>query len=198
MARGRPPLGSKLVRNLEGSGHAKRRLELIIGTLTGEYTVVEASGSLGVSESAFFKLRTQALDGALKNLEPKPMGRPPKLATEEAKRIAELEVENDQLTVAVAASQVREELALAMPFLAERLKLNRDIEATAAELRGEKGRHRRRCGTRRADDRSVAVEVAADGAAEERPCPEQCPGPQGAQARRADEDRDGGEGNAER
>jgi transposase-like protein len=134
MAGGRPPKGPKLVRDLGGSAQARKRLEAILATVAGGTTVREACERLGVKETAFYKMRAAALEAARQSLEPKPMGRPPKLSTEADRRVAELEAENDRLKKAVAASQVREELALAMPFLDERRKLQEKLDT----LRGEK------------------------------------------------------------
>jgi hypothetical protein len=94
----------------------------------GIRTVSEACAELGLGRAAFFKLRAKALEGALRSIEPKPMGRPPKLTTEEGRRIAELEEEPRQHRLALQAAHVNEELALTMPFLAERLKLERDLK----------------------------------------------------------------------
>lgn len=186
MAGGRPPKGPKLVGGLGGSAHARRRLEAILETLSGGTTVREACERLGVRETAFYKMRTSALEAARESLEPKPMGRPPKLRTEADRRVAQLEAEIDRLKTVVTASQVREELALAMPFLAERQKLHVELE----RLRGEKGgSRRRRVGGR--DGRSPAARSESRPAAVGRPTG---PGePEGVQARRTDEGRDGGE-----
>jgi hypothetical protein len=99
------------------------------------------------------------------------MGRPPKLRTDADRRIAELEAELDRMKKVVTASQVREELALAMPFLAQRRKLTEELE----RLRGEKsaGRGRPR----------AAESGSAGGAPDEGE-------PAGGEARRTDEDGD--------
>jgi transposase len=189
MARGRPALGPKLVWGLEGSDHAKARLAVIIGTLTGDHTVSDACAELGLGQAAFFKLRAKALEGALRNLEPKPMGRPPKLTTEEDRRIAELEEELRQHRLALQAAHVNEELALTMPFLAQRLKLERDLK----RLRGGKGR-RKRSPSGRGSAGHVGTRCGASGRSTS-----SCPGlSQGETPHGTDQGGDGGEGDDDR
>ena len=154
---GRPSKGPKLVRNLDGSAHARKRLEMILETVSGKVSVREACERLGVKEAAFYKMRTSALEAALARLEPRPMGRPPMVVTDADKRVGELETEIKQLKMDVATSQVREELALTMPFLAQRRKqLDEEIENLRAgtfrpdavgptNSRGKKGGGRKRC-----------------------------------------------------
>jgi hypothetical protein len=178
MAGGRPPEGPRIVRKLEGSAHAQKRLETILETVSGAMSVGDACGGLGVGETAFHRMRTGALAAALASLEPKPLGRRPKIADEKDRRIAELEAEIDRLRKVVAASQVREELALAMPFLAERRKSREAMD----DGRGEKK------GGRRA---GPSVDGHDSDQAEGGPGE-----PQGAQARREDEGGDGGQGDA--
>jgi hypothetical protein len=84
-----------------------------------------------------------------------------------------MEAELGRMKKAVAASQVREELALAMPFLAERRKLDERLK----ELRGEKGGRRRR---------QAAAGTGGD-------LPAATGRPQGGEACPADEGRHGGE-----
>ncbi len=170
MARGRRPSGPKLVKGLTGSRHAKTRLEVILRTVTGEFGIAGAAEELGVCQSAFYKLRTQAFEGALSSLEPKPAGRPPKLATEDARCIAELESEINRLKTMVAASHVREELALAMPFLAERRKSSEKLDKDLERLRktkGGRGSGRKACAGGADDGRSESRSAGAgrDGAA---------------------------------
>lgn len=191
MAGGRPPKGPKLVGGLGGSAHARRRLEAILETISGGTTVREACERLGVGETAFYRMRASALEAARESLEPKPMGRPPKLRTEADRRIADLEAENGRLKKVVTASQVREELALAMPFLPERRKLREELNEKLEGLRGGKTGRRRAGGH---EDRSAAARSEGRPAAAGRPA-----GPgesEGTQARRTDEGRDESEDDA--
>jgi len=77
MTRGRKPSPQRLVESLDGSDLAKRRLKLILMTLSQRCTVAEAAAELGVSEAAFYKMRSGALQQFIERLEPKPRGRPP-------------------------------------------------------------------------------------------------------------------------
>ena len=180
---GRPSKGPKLVRRLDGSAHARRRLETVLETIAGGMSVGEACERLGIGGTAFHKMRTKALAAALVSLEPKALGRPPKRVDEKDRRIAELRSDIDRLKKAVATSQVREELALAMPFLADNRKWREQFE----KPRGEKGRRRGR----------PAGDAAGRGAGSRAPDSALSGGPQGAQEGRQDESRDGGEGAAE-
>lgn len=118
---GRPPSGAKLVEGVEASAHAKRRLEWILKTLSGEATIAEACRATGVKEAAFHKLRTRFLREAVELLEPRRVGRPPK-APESAggERVRALEAELEELRRAAKAAEVRAELALVLPRAAER------------------------------------------------------------------------------
>jgi Helix-turn-helix domain len=120
MARGRRPTGVRLIEKLDGPSEAKQRLELILETLAGQRSIVEASHALGISERRFYELRWQFLEEALDWLQPRPAGR---RGAEEAppnERIARLEGEVQQLQFDLRAAQVREEIALALPHLAHR------------------------------------------------------------------------------
>jgi transposase-like protein len=115
--RGRPPEGVDLVEHLEGSEVARQRLKVILQTLAGVFTVREACGVLGVTRSAFYKLRARFLADAAGALEPRPAGRRkhvPSPAEAEAERLRR---ENAQLRVDLKAQQIREEIALLMPHL---------------------------------------------------------------------------------
>ena len=112
---GRKPLGPALVEHLDGSTSAKERLELILQTLAGQVTVVEACRLLGISEAMFYKLRNRVLQVCLEDLEPKPLGRPARYVTEHEQRSAELAEEVATLERELAAQTVRLELAQTLP-----------------------------------------------------------------------------------
>ncbi|MCZ7607573.1 MAG: hypothetical protein M5U25_16200 [Planctomycetota bacterium] len=88
MTRGRPPLKSALVDALPGPEEDKRRLRLILATVSGELTVAQACEQLGVGETRFFDLRRQALESALAGIAPREPGRPQQQESPEAARIA--------------------------------------------------------------------------------------------------------------
>jgi hypothetical protein len=119
MAQGRRTSGSALVDRLQGSDSAKQRFKLILDTLAGRCTALEACAALGINESAFHKLRSRFLQEALAGLEPRPVGRPPAATPQENTRIAELEQQLRELRLDLHAAHIREEIALAMPHLLE-------------------------------------------------------------------------------
>jgi hypothetical protein len=112
---GRKPLGPALVEHLEGSSSAKERLELILATIAGKVSVVDAAEQLGISEAMFYKLRNRVLQVSLEDLEPKPMGRPVQKPSDEALRREELSARVVELERELAAQTVRWELAQAIP-----------------------------------------------------------------------------------
>ena len=120
MAGGRPPGGARLVDGLDGSPGAKKRLRVILQTLAGERTVRSACQELGVSEAGFHKLRSSWMQDALGSLEPKPQGRPPKQKSPEEERSEELQSRVKTLEMELKAAHVREEIAVAIPYLARR------------------------------------------------------------------------------
>jgi hypothetical protein len=117
---GRPPLGAELVDGLpRGSKVARRRLAVILRTLSGELTIEGASAELGVGRSRFHAMRTRFLSEATGLLEPRPPGpraHEPTEAELEAQRLRE---RVKDLEVEVHIARVREDLAMTMP---QRLK----------------------------------------------------------------------------
>jgi transposase-like protein len=113
--RGRPPKGSSLVEGLDGSEHARERLRLILDSLAGKISVEEACRRLDISEARFHSMRNEVLQAGISRLEPGAAGRPPKQTESETSEAALLREEVRQLRIDLAASQLREELAIAMP-----------------------------------------------------------------------------------
>jgi hypothetical protein len=109
--RGRRPAGPEYVDKLDGSEQSKKRLRVILETLSGHCTVQEACAQLELGEVRFNQLRQEALQGALATIEPKLVGRPRTTPPEE-ERIQALE---QSLADKLHEAQVREEIALAMP-----------------------------------------------------------------------------------
>ena len=105
------------VGHLSGSELAKLRLTMILKTMLGEITVAEACAELGVCESRFHALRHQWLQEALELLEPRRVGRPAKLETDETHQIAQLEAALKGMQQDVEAAQVRQEIAEILPQL---------------------------------------------------------------------------------
>lgn len=117
MPRGRPPLGVNHVNGLDGTRESKRRLRVILQTVTGELSVAEACSRLSVCTSRFHQMRRAALAGALVGLEPQSAGRPRSEPPDTTSRLAELEAENRELRIDLQAQRVRTEIALTMPTL---------------------------------------------------------------------------------
>ena len=82
----------------------------------------DACQKLDISQARFFELRATMLKGAVESLQPKPVGRPVRQIRPETERIQQLEQQNLDLRVHLAAAQLREEIALAMPHLSTRHK----------------------------------------------------------------------------
>jgi hypothetical protein len=125
MPGGRPSLGSALVDTLEGPAEVKTRLKTILDVLAKRTTVDEACAVLRVSRSYYYLLQTEALNGALDALLPKPPGRPPAEKPQEDPRVRALQERVADLEVDLAAARVREEIATTLPHFAARQKKKR-------------------------------------------------------------------------
>jgi transposase-like protein len=117
MPGGRPPKGPELVEALEGSPEAKERLRVILETVAERKSIAAACAKLGIGEAMFHKLRERALRAAVGGLEPRAPGRPPKEEAAEPGQVEELQREVRELKRALQAARVREEIALAMPWM---------------------------------------------------------------------------------
>jgi len=102
---------------MEGSEQARRRLRVMLETISGQKRIAEACEELGIGEAQFHKLRQKMLKGALAMLEPSAAGRPPATNADEDERIAGMQEENRQLRIELRVAQIREEVALLMPHL---------------------------------------------------------------------------------
>jgi hypothetical protein len=120
MTRGRRPEWAAVVQRLDGSARAKARLCAALEVWTGKRTAAEASWQLGLSERRFRSLREQLLQAALFSLEPRSAGRPSNSATRTDSEVAQLQAEVGDLQVELRAAEVREEIALVLPHLAQR------------------------------------------------------------------------------
>jgi hypothetical protein len=89
----------------------------MLETIAGQCRVNEACTRLGIGQAAFQRLRSRALQAACRSLEPRPVGRPRHRPTPTSRRIAELEQEVKDLRLQLKAAQVREEIAVVMPYL---------------------------------------------------------------------------------
>jgi predicted DNA-binding protein (UPF0251 family) len=122
---GRRPMGARLAEHVEGSDLAKSRLEVILQTIREEITIEEACAKLGVEQSRFFAMRSEALQAMASFLEPGRVGRPPKEPSELEQRMAALEKKFAEVAFELEISRVREEIAVTMPHLLVDPKKNR-------------------------------------------------------------------------
>jgi len=141
MSRGRPPAGPRLVDGLDGSDAAKERLRVVLQTIAGELSVVDACAVLNVSEARFHELRTELLQAAVTHFEPRPKGRPAQQPSPDAEQLAQLKAQNQQLRKDLRAAQIREEIALVMPHLLKHNQKPRDrrrrLDALQEQMEGE-------------------------------------------------------------
>lgn len=120
MARiGRPPLGSKIVDTLDASEHSKERLRAILESVEGS-PIAGLCERLGMERAYFHRMRTATLQAAAESLEPKTTGPKPTIADPKDTRIAELEATVARLATELRATELRAELAIALPGLARK------------------------------------------------------------------------------
>lgn len=117
MPAGRPPQKTALVESLTGPEELKARLRVILATLSGELTIAQACQQLNVGESRFHELRKQALEGALKAIEPGQSGRPGKELTPEQAKLQEMQQQLEKLEYELRLSKTQAELAKALPHV---------------------------------------------------------------------------------
>jgi len=111
--RGRKPSGPEYVQHLDGSAEAKRRLQVILETMTGRRGVLEACAELDISETRFYQLREELLQAALARLERRPAGRPRQVPA--AGDSALMQEQLQLLSQELQAARLREEIALLLP-----------------------------------------------------------------------------------
>jgi len=120
---GRPTTGWELVEKLAGSKEAQAKLRMIFDTIYGTKSVGEACGELGIGEAAFHKMREVTLERLLEAAEPRRAGRRKEEKGDESEsRVRELERTVRELKSDLGAFRVREELAMAFPWYAKRLR----------------------------------------------------------------------------
>jgi hypothetical protein len=113
--RGRYPWGPEYIDQLDGSPASKKRLKVVLQTLSGELRMGQACTELQVGDTRFHQLRQVALQAALDALEPRPAGRPSRLPTSEAEHLRRLQQRVQELERALHLAEVREEIALVLP-----------------------------------------------------------------------------------
>lgn len=144
MSRGRPAKGTKMVEDLEGSGDAKKRLRVILETVSGQKDVSAACDELGIGKSAFFELRSRVLQATLENLEPRSAGRPRREVSDEQAEIEKLQKENQELMTELKIAHVREEIMLAMPEVFEPAKKAAEKKRTGESEKKKKQEKKRK------------------------------------------------------
>lgn len=112
----RPNLGVDHIDKLDGPSDTKRRLKVVLQTLSGALGMTQAAESLGVRLSRMHELRDEALQGALEALAPKPAGRPPSRASPTLREL-ELERKLDEARYELGLERIRSEILLVMPDL---------------------------------------------------------------------------------
>jgi transposase len=127
--RGRKPSGPEYVERLEGSAKAKERAQVVLETLAGRLLIQEACSRLGVGEAFFNRLRRRFLTGGVPALEDRPAGRRQRVVSAEAQQLRKLEDELQQTRLELQAAQLREEIALTMPYLLQKPKGSRKKNA---------------------------------------------------------------------
>jgi len=127
--RGRTPQGPEIVRGLEGEPQARQRLERILETVAGRLSVSAAAAHLGITPQRVHMLRELALQGAVDALAPQPLGRPSKSAASEQEQIDALRRDIERLQRELAASKLREEIALVLPRRPRRGEKKRRTDA---------------------------------------------------------------------
>ena len=128
---GRTTSSEQLVDALDASEEAKMRLRAVLANLAGEATPAQAGERVGVAQAMFYRFRRDSLQAAAERLEPRAGGRPAATTTPEEERIALLEAKVRELELELAASRVREEIAVSMPFLVKAKEVPRTKKAGA-------------------------------------------------------------------
>jgi len=118
MARGRPVIGVDLIDRIEGPRVLRRRVRIILATLSGTLPIAQACAELGVGRTRFHALRWQVLEGAMDALKPRMRGRPRRLEAGPEVRVLQARIR--ELEVALRTTALRSEIALAMPHLLDR------------------------------------------------------------------------------
>jgi hypothetical protein len=119
MTRGRPVVGADLIDRIEGPRVLRRRVRIILATLTGTLPIAQACAELGVGRTRFHALRWQVLAGAMDALKPRARGRPRRVP-EVSPEVRALQDRIRELEIALRTTALRSEIALTMPYLLDR------------------------------------------------------------------------------
>jgi len=139
-------MGSQLVHHLDGSDHAKHRLEVILETIAGNLTIAQACEQLGIGEAMFHRLRQRVLQVGLADLEPRQRGRPSAAPTEAEIKQQELTAEVETLEDELKLSELRYEIASILPHVRAsepEVDETEDTTSKKTSARANRKRHRR-------------------------------------------------------
>lgn len=100
-----------MVDNLEGSAFAKKRVRVVLETITGAKTIDEACEELGIERTRLYELRDELLVRMIESAEPGRPGRP-RRQQEELVKADEVLEENRRLARENQVLRAREEMAL--------------------------------------------------------------------------------------
>jgi hypothetical protein len=117
MSGGRPNFGVNHVDGIDAPKEEKRRVKIVLQTMTEELSVEEACRRLSIGPSRFHELRREVLEGALAGARPGRPGRPRKEESKEERKIRRLEGRIRDLEEELQLSLLRTELAVALPHV---------------------------------------------------------------------------------
>jgi transposase-like protein len=90
--------------------------------MMGLKSIAQASEEVGLKEAMLHVERTQALQGALAALEPKPLGRPRKLEVADPRELGRLRAQNAELQEEIRKLRVKADYHQALDSLREKEK----------------------------------------------------------------------------
>ena len=117
MGGGRPNFGVNHVDRIDAPEEERRRVKIVLQTMTEEISVSEACRQLSIGTSRFHELRREILEGAIEGARPGRPGRPRQEETREERKIRRLEGRVRELQEELELSLLRTELAVALPHV---------------------------------------------------------------------------------
>lgn len=136
------------MQRLSGSDDAKKKVEVVLDTLTGR-PIADAAAELGVDRSYVHVLRQQVLEGAIAAAEPRTPGPKPaglgfaSMADAEAE-IARLRAENADMARALTNAEIAAELAVVRDEIAVVLGSRKKLPPTPQSLERQAKRDAKR------------------------------------------------------
>ena len=139
MSGGRPNFGVDHVDRIDAPEEEKRRVKIVLQTMTEEISVSEACRRLSIGTSRFYELRQEVLEGAIEGARPGRPGRPRKEESKSERKIRRLEGRVEELREELELSLLRTELAVALPHVFHP-ELVPSLEKKGSSAKHEKGR----------------------------------------------------------